>query len=350
LPISPARRVAFGILQKVQHGGYASDLLLRETARMDSRDAGLAGEIVFGCLRRQAQLDYLIGQHAKGKLDPEVRIALRMGIYQIRYLDRVPLHAAVNESVELIKKSPKRSAAPLVNAVLRKIGREPVAWPDRATALSKPQWLLDKWDRQFGMETATKIAEAFLEPPKTYIASTGRMQDIGAQSIVPLLDLHPGQSFLDLCAAPGNKTAQALEYGVEAVACDLHFHRLAALQDLPCRRVVLDGTQPLPFSAKFDRILIDAPCSGTGTLGRNPEIAWRLKPSDLSELQATQIRLLQTALESLKPGGVLVYSTCSLEEEENQNVIAHVPGHWSVHQRIPGLDAGDGFFAAVLVS
>jgi len=334
----------------VETGGYASDLLLRKTGDLDSRDAGLTGEIVFGCLRRQAQLDYLIGLQAKGKLDVEVRIALRMGVYQIRNLDRVPRHAAVNESVELIKRSSKRSAAPLVNAVLRKMDREPVAWPDRATALSKPQWLLDSWDRQFGVETATEIAEAFLEPPETYVASTGRIQDIGAQSIVPLLDLKPGLSFLDLCAAPGNKTAQAIEMGAEAVACDLHLHRLQALQELNCHRVVLDGTQPLPFSGTFDRILVDAPCSGTGTLRRNPEIAWRVKPSDVAELQEIQVKLLSNAIANLKPGGVLVYSTCSLEEEENQNVIARVPGRWSIEQRIPGQQAGDGFFAAVLVS
>jgi 16S rRNA (cytosine967-C5)-methyltransferase len=350
LPISPARRVAFETLLKVENGGYASDLLLRKTAELDSRDAGLAGEIVFGCLRRQAQLDYIISQHAKGKLDVEVKIALRMGVYQIRYLDRIPRHAAVNESVELIKRSTKRSAAPLVNAVLRKTDCEPLAWPDRATALSKPKWLLDSWDRQFGEETATKVAEAFLEAPETYTASTGRIQDLGAQSIVPLLDLKRGQLFLDLCAAPGNKTAQAIEQGVDAVACDLHLHRLEALKDLDCRKVVLDGTQPLPFSIKFDRILIDAPCSGTGTLGRNPEIAWRLRPSALPELQAIQVNLLRNGIANLKPGGVLVYATCSLEEEENQSVIARVPGKWLIEQRIPGLQPGDGFFAAVLVS
>ncbi len=358
MSISPARRIAFDILIKVHNGGYASDLLRRDTAAIDSRDAGLASEIVFGCLRRQAQLDYLISRYTTGKLDTEVRIALRMGIYQLRYLDRIPKHAAVNESVELIKRSSKRSAAPLVNAVLRKTNSGPMEeWPDRETALSKPKWLLDKWDRQFGPETATKIAEAFLEPPETYIASTGRIQDVGAQSIVPLLDLHPGQSFLDLCAAPGNKTAQAIEQGVEAVACDLHLHRLRELSGLRCQRVVLDGAEPLPFATKFDRILVDAPCSGTGTLGRNPEIAWRLRPQDLSELQSIQVRLLGRAIDALKPNGVLVYSTCSLEEEENQNVIAHVTatwsnrrGNWSTHQRVPGRDAGDGFFAAVLVS
>lgn len=346
--MSPARTAAFDVLRAVEDGGYASDLLRRHS--LDARDAHLASEIVFGCLRYQAQLDHIIGSWTPAKLDIEVRIALRMGIYQLRYLDRIPKHAAVSESVELVKRARKRSAAGLVNAILRKIDRDPIDWPDRATALSTPAWLLERWDRQFGCEAAEKIAKASLDQPETHVASTGRIQDIGSQSIVPLLELEPGQSFLDLCAAPGNKTAQALEYGVHAIACDLHLHRLHALVDLSCRRVVLDGASALPFSTRFDRILVDAPCSGTGTLARNPEIKWRLKPSDLSGLHATQVALLRNALNQLRAGGKLVYSTCSLEEEENGQVIAEVPGKWAVTRRIPGLDQGDGFFAAVLIS
>ena len=336
------------MLRRVHQGGYASDLLRKGS--LDSRDADLASEIVFGCLRYQAQLDYLIGLWVTAKLDIEVRIALRMGIYQIRYLDRIPRHAAVTESVELVKLARKRSAAGLVNAVLRKVNREPIDWPERAIALSMPAWLLEKWDRQFGPETSRKIAEAALKQPEPYVAGTGRTQDIGSQSIVPLLDLEPGLSFLDLCAAPGNKTAQALEYGVHAIACDLHLQRLTALSDLPCRLVVLDGTRPLPFSARFDRILVDAPCSGTGTLGRNPEIKWRLRASNLPELHRIQVGLLKNALDHLGAGGRLVYSTCSLEEEENDQVIAEMPGEWALRRRIPGVDAGDGFFAAMLIS
>jgi 16S rRNA (cytosine967-C5)-methyltransferase len=346
--VTPARAAAFDVLRAVHDGGYASDLLRRHS--LDGRDAHLASEIVFGCLRYQAQLDHIIGLWAPARLDIEVRIALRVGIYQLRYLDRVPQHAAVAESVELVKRARKRSAAGLVNAVLRKIERAPIDWPDRAIALSTPAWLLDRWDRQFGPDVAQRIAEAALQPPETYVASTGRIQDIGSQSIVPLLDLEPGQSFLDLCAAPGNKTAQALEYGVHAIACDLHLHRLQALADLSCRRVVLDGAGPLPFSTRFDRILVDAPCSGTGTLARNPEIKWRLKLPDLAELHAVQVALLRNAITQLAPGGKLVYSTCSMEEEENDCVIAEMPGKWAVTRRIPGIDQGDGFFAAVLRS
>src|SRR5258708_3242270 len=342
--ISPARTVAFDVLLRVHHGAFASDLLLAKSKDLDSRDAGLASEIVFGCLRYQLQLDYLIGS---GRRDSEVRIALRMVIYQLRYLTRVPAHAAVAESVELVKRARKRSAAGLVNAVLRKVDRSSVEWPDRTTELSCPQWLLERWDRQFGTDVAGQIARAFLDPPETWVAETGRVQDIGSQSIVPLLDLAPGQSFLDLCAAPGNKTAQALEYGVQAVACDLHLHRLRHVPT-NCSRVVLDATRPLPFNNTFDRILVDAPCSGTGTMGRNPEIKWRLEPSDLTDLHDRQVKMLRNAMTHLKAGGKIVYSTCSLEREENEEVIGEVPGNWTTMRRTPGVDPGDGFFVAVL--
>lgn len=344
--MSPARKAAFRILQRVEQGAWASELLLAHTRDMDSRDAGLAHEIVFGCLRLQAQLDYLISVHVNRRLDPEVRIALRMGIYQIRCLDRVPAHAAVSDSVELVKSAGLRSASGLVNAILRKTPRGAVQWPDRETELSCPAWLLERWDQHFGRETSDEIARAFLHAPETHLATTGRVQDIGAQSIVPLLELKRGETFLDVCAAPGNKTAQALEAGVHAIACDLHAHRLRALDNLSCRRVALDATLPLPFAAKFEKVLVDAPCSGTGTLGRNPEIKWRLRPADLDDLHGRQVRILRNAMEHLSPGGALLYSTCSLEREENEDVIAEIGGAWETHWRIPGRDGGDGFFAA----
>jgi 16S rRNA (cytosine967-C5)-methyltransferase len=345
-----ARRTAFQILNRVETGAWATDLLVAHTQQLDSRDAGLAWELVLGSLRRQAQLDFIINQLAPRKLDIEVRIALRLGLYQLRHLERIPAHAAVTESVDLIKAAGKRSAAGLVNAILRRAPRSGVNWPDRATALSCPAWLLESWDRQFGPAAATAIAEAALQPPETHIATTGRIQDVGAQSIVPLLRIEPNSTLLDLCAAPGNKTAQAIEAGAIAVACDLHLHRLKGLAALPCRRVVLDATQPLPFGAKFDRILVDAPCSGTGTLARNPEIKWRLQPADLIDLHHRQTAILRNALACLAPGGTLVYSTCSLEREENDDVIAEIGGNRAIHRRIPGRDPGDGFFAAVLTS
>jgi 16S rRNA (cytosine967-C5)-methyltransferase len=355
--VNTARRIAFQILTRVEAGSWAAELLVAHTQALDSRDAGLAWEMVLGTLRRQAQLDFVVdllaarkGLLAPRKLDVEVRVALRMGLYQLRHLERVPAHAAVTEAVELVKAAGKRSAAGLVNAVLRRAPRGEVEWPDRAIALSCPAWLLESWERQFGRDAATNIAEAALQPPQTHIASTGRIQDVGAQSIVPLLRIEPGQTFLDVCAAPGNKTAQATEAGAQAVACDLHLHRLRALAGIRCHRLVVDATRPLPFAARFDRVLVDAPCSGTGTLGRNPEIKWRVRPSDLIDLHRRQAAILRNSLECLAPGGVLVYSTCSLEREENEDVIAETGGNWSVHRRIPGTGPGDGFFAAVLTS
>ncbi|HEU0142610.1 MAG TPA: transcription antitermination factor NusB [Bryobacteraceae bacterium] len=380
--ISPARQVAFDVLRRVEDGAYASDLLLGASIRLESRNAGLAAEIVFGTLRFQVQLDYLMEYYAGRsglRLDAEVRIALRMGIYQLRYLERIPRHAAVGESVELVKRARKRSAAGLVNALLRKVTRDPVVWPDRAIRLSQPEWLLRSWERQFGGEAAERIAEAFLRPPETFVRISGpvpdgqelepaeipggyrvagatppgaRIQDIGSQSIVPLLDLKPGLKLLDLCAAPGNKTAQALESGAQVIASDIHASRLRALDGMDCERLVLDAAQPLPFRDRFPRILVDAPCSGTGTLGRNPEIKWRLSPQRVAELGRLQAAILRNALSALASGGVLVYSTCSLEREENEAVIEEVLGSSPVrlHRRIPGVQPGDGFFAAVITS
>jgi 16S rRNA (cytosine967-C5)-methyltransferase len=378
--LTPARITAFRILQHVERGAYAADSLYTGTQNLDPRDASLAEEIVFGVLRFQLQLDFLCAHYSgrnPARLDPEVLMALRMGIYQLRYLDRVPRHAAVTESVELVKRARKASAAGFVNAVLRKVNREPVPWPDRAVSLSHPGWLLERWDRQYGASTATAIAEANLRKPDTYIrVPTGsvppsdaepcpdvagcyrlpqsrvtpfRFQDIGSQSIVPLLDLQPGQTFLDVCAAPGNKTAQALERGVHGVACDIHHHRLLALRELDAGLVVADAATALPFRRRFDRILLDAPCSGTGTLARNPEIKWRLEPRDLDDLRSRQRALLANAIALLAPGGRLVYSTCSLESEENDDVMAPYAVS-QVFRRLPGRDPGDGFFAAVLES
>ncbi|HUB31850.1 MAG TPA: transcription antitermination factor NusB, partial [Bryobacteraceae bacterium] len=235
MSISPGRRVAFEVLLRVAGGAYASDLLAARSATLDSRDAGLAGEIVFGVLRYRAQIDWVIAEACgrERRLDEEVRTALRMGIYQLRYLERIPAHAAVGEAVELVKRARKGSAAGFVNAVLRKAGgRGPGtggrggalwegnvastsgaglagesacptsgSWPSREIELSCPEWLLERWERQYGEEAAAEIARAALRPPEKYFRGE-RMQDIGSQAIVPLLRLEAGQTFLDVCAAP----------------------------------------------------------------------------------------------------------------------------------------------------
>jgi 16S rRNA (cytosine967-C5)-methyltransferase len=284
----------------------------------------------------------------------------------------------VSESVDLVKHAKKNQASALVNAVLRRLPPLPEKWGDEALEFSLPPWLWRRWVSRFGLEMARRLGEACLRAPEPFIRLqtdaeppagceptevpgcfrvTGsvpegaRRQDIGAQTVVPLLDLQPDQRFLDLCAAPGNKTAQALETpGLEAVACDSSAARLAAFHATGAELVRLDASHALPFGAVFDRILVDAPCSGTGTLARNPEIRWRLSESDLRKHAERQRRILRNALPCLKPGGRLVYSTCSLEREENEDIVRAVaPDRVRTERlRVPGRHTGDGFYAAVL--
>jgi 16S rRNA (cytosine967-C5)-methyltransferase len=374
--LAPARKAAFAALLAVERGAWSAEALAAKSVHLEPRDAALASDIVFGVLRRRGELDGVIKHYSKiplDRLDPEVWIALEMAVYQMKFLDRVPAHAAVNDAVELARRAGNDSAASFVNAVLRQSQRKPVELPE---TLSTPQWLVDRWAAQFGAETAEGIAQASLKIPERYIRVGSfppppgaeltdvsgcyrlpsgdpngcRFQDISAQAVVPLLDLQPGQTFLDLCAAPGNKTAQALETPVSGVACDFHLGRARTLSPLGIPVVVLDARSPLPFARRFDRILLDAPCSGTGTLARNPEIKWKLEPEDFADLQQRQTAILRNAFAQLAAGGRLVYSTCSLEREENEDVIASVLGARVIEtmHRIPGRDAGDGFFAAVL--
>ena len=374
---------------------------------MSERDRALAQEITLGCLRWQGAIDAMLAEVARrpvGRMDREVRIALRMGCYQMRFLNRIPDRAAVSESVELVKTSGKRSAAGFVNAVLRTL-------PQRAEEKvelerAHPRWLVGRWTECFDEETVAGILKANLTPQSTYLRLntqypleetleqlseegveteatellharllvTGkpmmtacwrdgrvRIQDLSSQMIVPLLNLSSEHRFLDLCAAPGGKTAQAVEAigsSSRAVAADRHLHRLSTLGQLaatPLEKVALDATAPLPFRTKFDRILVDAPCSGTGTLARNPEIKWRLRPQDLKDLALKQKSILARALDALEPSGVLVYSSCSLEPEENRGVVQAVLDERTEFrvdaylERVPGRDPGDGFFACRIV-
>ena len=384
--ISPARGAALQTLAAVADGAYASDELQERSRPLTTRDAGLATQLVFGVLRYQKQLDFLIYRYSgrqATKLDEPVRLALRLGIFQIRYLERIPARAAVNESVEFVKAN-CRSAAGFANAVLRKVNCDPVVWPDLETELSCPAWLIERWSKHFDDDAGRGIAEAALKEPEAYVRvppgmpmpeglvlepasvpgayrvaaglGTGmRLHDIGSQSIVPLLGIQPGDRYLDLCAAPGNKTLQALEYSPGlALACDISFRRLQQVPPV-CPRIVLNAAEPLPFQTSFERVFIDAPCSGTGTLARNPEIKWRLQPEDLARFSERQSAILRQGAQVLAEGGRLLYATCSLEREENEDVVARflaeegrrfriAEEHW----RVPGREEGDGFYAAVL--
>lgn len=357
-----------------------------------------------GVLRRRGELDHAIGQVVRrplSRLDSEVLCALRIGAYQLLRLDRVPAHAAVSESVELVKSAGKRSASGLTNAALRKIGKVETSPGD--VALNVPEWLRTRWQGRFGVDVAQRVVDAGLRAPETFLRlnsqfdatetigllraegvevaetdvpaayrvvagrtrgsrtiESGRVsvQDLGSQAVVALLGLQPGMRLLDVCAAPGGKAQAAAErLGEEAVvACDLHAHRLRKMRALGSGTVALvaaDAARALRPDARFDRVLVDAPCSGTGTLGRNPEIKWRLHPEDLEDLARRQEALLRAGLERVAEGGAVVYATCSLEGDENDRVVARAAGEgWRIDEqleRVPGREAGDGFWAARLV-
>ena len=402
---SPARRAAFAILLRVEEGRAFVDELLHSGGldNLGERDRALVSEIVLGVLRRRGALDWMVEKPAGrsvAELDPEVRTALRMGAYQLRYLERVPPHAAVAESVELVKRGPKAKAAGFVNAVLRRLGPRPCEQEE--AELCHPAWLAERWNLRVGEEAAQTMMRANLERPDTWLrlnvrfnldesverlrvesveSEPGetawtrrlvsgrperttawregrvRIQDAGSQAIAPLLGLASGMSLLDLCAAPGGKTQHAIEIlGSEkgVVACDLHPARLRRMRELglyAADLVALDAARALPLDRRFDRVLVDAPCTGTGTLGRNPDLKWRLEPEDIPRLAGLQRRILSSALDAVAPGGALVYATCSLEPEENEGVVEAVLAErpeWRVEERLernPGREAGDGFRA-----
>ena len=492
MPVSPARTAAFEILMRIETtDAYASEMLhSARAAKLSREDHGLLTELVMGVLRWRGVLDFEIAERTKSltKMDHEVLSPLRLGVYQLLFLDRIPRHAAINESVELVKRARKRSAAGMVNAVLRKVAdshsleNSHVSQNRRGhpnVLSSHPQWLVQRWERTYGSEFAEQICEYDQAAPETVVrffnshfngekaicgssssadhyasafsdqigpAAQGQpgaavptvdgrdslrasppttaldqlaadgiefepgkllcravlvksgeitqtkvfrehslvIQDEASQLVALLVGT--GTNILDCCAAPGGKTRIIAERNPNArvVAMDLHPHRARLLRKLvsePNVLVVAGDARRMLFAKKFDRILVDAPCSGTGTLARNPEIKWRLTPEDIVRLQAYQIEILTAAMQRVTPGGRIIYSTCSLEPEENEIVVqAAIEAEpsfkvidcrdelqrlredgelvWSntgsllsgrYLRTIPGVHPCDGFFAAILV-
>ncbi|HEX8285151.1 MAG TPA: 16S rRNA (cytosine(967)-C(5))-methyltransferase RsmB [Pyrinomonadaceae bacterium] len=394
--VSAARRAASEILRRVEdEGAFAAPLLARLPDTLSQEDRALCYELTLGVLRRQLWLDRALEHFSgrpSGKLDAPVRRALRLGLFQLRFLARVPAHAAVNESVNAAHASGFRSAAPFINAVLRRATREPDFDPAAlvedplekiAVETSHPPWLIRRWAEAFGREEAASFARAnndsapasfrvntleddeasavegmraselVVTPSRVapgawrvegggaagaavrILAGEGHiyMQDEASQLVAHVVGALSGERVLDACAAPGSKTthiAALADDRARVVAGELHGHRLRLLAET-CRRlgargvsvVGLNAEAPLPFAdGAFDRVLVDAPCTGTGTLRHNPEIRWRLSPSSSRELAAVQSRILSRVARTLRPGGRLVYSTCSVEREENEEVVA----------------------------
>ena len=406
---SPARAAAFDVLLRIeQQDAYASELLhSSQYAKLSPADHGLTTELVMGVLRWLSVLDAEISRFSDKrveKLDLEVLTALRLAAYQLLFLDRVPGRAAVHESVELVKRARKGSAAPFANAVLRKLAGsasaakvasedegldespKAPAKPDPARAstpgqietrksasaaeLSEqwahPLWLVSRWVRQFGLDRARQICRYDQHPPVAAVRMAGggtqaeltedgielapgqllasarrvrsgnvsrarafaegraAIQDEASQLVALLVGR--GSRILDCCAAPGGKTRVLAERNPEAriVALELHAHRARRLQkQVSATNVAVVNLDVLDYAPGegFDRVLADVPCSGTGTLAHNPEIKWRLQAKDLADLQQGQLAILRAAMQQVGAGGRLVYSTCSLEPEENEQVV-----------------------------
>ena len=396
--MTPARTAAYRVLQAVLAGDDLPDALARVRDTLaDDRDRALVTEISTGTLRWLGALDWLIAQAAArptARLDGEVLTVLRLGAYQLLHLDRVPASAAVHESVTLVRRAGKASAAGLVNAVLRNIAStadapplppEPGPLDDRVAHLdylsvtcSHPRWLVDRWLDRRGLRctlewvrfnntapaltlranrlrtTSAALAQQLAEhgvlteptrfardglrvvsgnPLRTPLSRQGQflVQDEASQLVAELAAAGPGERVLDVCAAPGGKTtaiAAAIGKRGRLIASDLRPARLRLLRRTldqagaaGVRVVRLDLRQPAPFQPVFDCVLVDVPCSGLGILRRDPEIRWRRRPADLARFASDQRTMISHAARVVRPGGRLVYATCSSEPEENEDVV-----------------------------
>ncbi|MHB8301799.1 MAG: transcription antitermination factor NusB [Acidobacteriaceae bacterium] len=370
--IAPARQAAFGVLRKIGLEQGNSDALLRSPSvnELTQQDRNLCTTLVLGTLRWQRVLESEFRRFLSQPdlaLPEDAMLALRLGAYQLLFLDRIPVHAAIFESVEWVKQSEGARQAGLVNAVLRKVAALPKL-RSYAAELAYPEWMVARWRKLYGVEACRRACEEGLQGPRTalrllqpdaeeklraegrtlqpghFLAKARYMtggetvefdttidaqfQEEGSQLVAELVGA--GERILDCCAAPGGKTAVMLQNNPEAqlLACDVHAKRLATMQQ---RLAGLANVKAVEFrvadaatltgTGMFDRILCDVPCTGTGTLARNPEIRHRLQLPELARQAQRQRAILSNALRLLKPGGRLLYATCSLEPEENEQVV-----------------------------
>ncbi len=362
--VSPARRAAFQVLLQVGAGRGHSDELLHASGRgsalegLSEADRNLTMALVMGVLRWQIALDarlQTLFARPESVVAEEVMVALRMGAFQLLHMDRIPAHAALSESVALARTAGQEYATGMVNAVLRKIAAGPKTTsakifetiPAMAQRLGHPVWLVERWATIYGRDAAVKICEADQREPEV----AGVLEDSGGlppmdegsrlvAEVAAAASIRSGKAngtkrVWDCCAAPGGKTAVlATRMGsAEILATDVSERRLRAMEERlgslamsaglggPVRCVVADATALPAAEGKFDLVLCDVPCSGTGTLGRNPEIRLQLQTGDLKRQAVRQRKILETAMGGVEAGGRLVYSTCSLEPEECERVM-----------------------------
>lgn len=391
---SGVRGISVKILNRIiQTDAYLDKLIDTEMQNSDlsGKDKALLFEIVHGVIRWMLRLDWILSQFYKGnflKLNPDVQNALRVALYQILFLDKIPEYAAINESVEFVKKNQGKKAADLTNAVLRNIlrNKENISFPDKKTDLisflssyySHPIWLVKRWLKQFDEKFVTEllesnnkksklhlrvnrlkssipeVAEIFTDTDISYTKSRYfdefveltnvsniadleyfkkgyfNIQDTATAFSVKLLDVKPDDRVLDMCSAPGGKTsflAAEMENQGEITAVDLHKSRIDLLETnlerLGVKNVITFAGDILKFKdeKKFDKILADVPCSGSGTISKKPDIKWKRSINDFYEMPKLQFKILEKSASLLKKGGELVYSTCSIDKEENYGII-----------------------------
>ncbi|MBT5056446.1 MAG: 16S rRNA (cytosine(967)-C(5))-methyltransferase RsmB [Gemmatimonadetes bacterium] len=427
----PARAAALQLLCRAEEENKPPDEMIEaldeSASDLDRRDLRFIRQLVAGVTKWRLHLDWILRPHSKRplqELTPTVRQVLRLALFQIRWLDRVPDRAAVHSAVELTKHFEHRGAASYVNAVLRNLMRavDEISYPDPATEPGKhlsivhshPQWLVERWLARWDYAQTEALLRANNQHPLLYAHRNGLradherflenlpagahpkrvddttyevsapegffesvafaegqvyVQDIAATAAVRMLDPQQGDRMLDLCAAPGSKSVQAAiaaEDNIEIIACDRSASRLQLLRQ-SSRRLGLRSIHCVSSDGKrvalqstdrgFDRVLIDAPCSGTGVFRRNADARWHKRAEDLTRHAQRQVDLLRTGFQHLRPGGTLVYSTCSLEPEENDDVVdtflaqesaasLKVDTEWGARfESVPGRDDGDGSFA-----
>lgn len=334
-----ARSIALEALVRIEsEGGYANLVLasaLADTA-LDARDRALVTELVYGTTRMRRACDWLIDRFLLDDLEPRVRSALRMGAYQITYL-RIPAHAAVSATVDVV---PARARG-LANAVLRRVSDNPVdpdaapevgGWPDLATRLSYPDWIVERLTDELGEASAIAVLTAMNEPATVHERPDGYVQDLASQEVVDVLEVAPGDRVVDVCAAPGGKATALAGRGAHVVAVDRSRNRARLvvgnaerLRSSDRVQVVVADGRALPLRpASADAVLVDAPCSGIGSLRRRADARWRIGPDDVVRLAALQRDLVVQAADLVRPGGVLVYSVCTLLDAETTEVDAHL--------------------------
>lgn len=425
MKLSPARTAAFDILLRIERErAYSSVLLPIFEAGLSPVDRGLCHQLTLGTLRRQIYLDRIIDDFSGGKkIDIEIRITLRLGLFQLIYLDKIPQYSAINESVNLVQRAKKTSAKGFVNAILRRGSREKISvlYADKIDRIvvetSHPRWLIEKWIQAMGFDGAAEFAFSNNEIPNTAfrflgdisaeghaLLSTARqsenvdgcfvlekfderifaladrgeiyIQDEASQMAARSVKRPENMRVLDVCASPGGKTgliAGDIKLADRmVVAGDLYWPRVEYLRD-NCRHqgadfvdiVQYDAAQGLPFADEsFDSVLLDSPCSGTGTIRHNPELRYHIVIGDFDELPTKQLSMLNQASKLVRRGGEIIYSTCSVEPEENEEVcrrfISESANFKIIRPQVasnyitadgfartwPGRDDMDGFFIA----